>query len=256
MPRRAREATGDGLFHVTARAARRGNLFEDHRDRAEFLGRMSDVAERYGWRWLTYCLMDTHYHLVPKVPTEALPEGMRLLNAAYAGYYNRRHGQAGGLFQDRYFARRITSQRELHAVLRYVALNPVRAGLCDRPDDWRWSGHRALMGTGADDVLEPGNLHLMLGPSEQAGARAYRDLIRSADPDQAYPVSARFRSGGRMTTARVKLPDDTDEALAAANLNHGRTMRDLAAELGCAPSTISRRIRRHLDASGRTDDAA
>jgi hypothetical protein len=71
---------------------------------------------------------------------------MQLLNARYCLRYNRRHVRVGTLLRRRYFSRLVMDDQHLLQVWRYIALNPVEAGFCPRPEDWPWSSHRALLG--------------------------------------------------------------------------------------------------------------
>ena len=84
--------------------------------------------------------MTTHYHLLLETPKANLAVGMQLINSCYAQGFNRRHERVGALFRGRYHSVVIESERQLHHVALYIALNPVRAGLCALPEDWPWSG--------------------------------------------------------------------------------------------------------------------
>ena len=90
--------------------------------------------------------MPNHYHLVLAATHDQLSAGMRRLNGRYAQRFNRSHGLDGHLFQGRFNVRVIESERHLLEAVRYVVLNPVRAGLCEHPRQWRWSSYRALAG--------------------------------------------------------------------------------------------------------------
>ena len=86
--------------------------------------------------------MTTHLHVILDVPDESLPVGMHYLNSAYGKEFNERHGRIGNLVRARYWSKRITTDTQLLAAFRYAARNPVRASLCERAEDWRWSGSR------------------------------------------------------------------------------------------------------------------
>ena len=88
---------------------------------------------------LAYCLMGTHYHLVLDVEGKTLPEAMRWLNGVYARRFNKRHERRGHLLGARYNTWFIRDERHYTATIRYVLDNPVRAGLCERPEEWPWS---------------------------------------------------------------------------------------------------------------------
>jgi putative transposase len=83
--------------------------------------------------------MTTHYHVIVETPEANLAVGMQHLNGFYAQRFNERHRRTGHLFQGRYGATLMQSDDHLEATLQYVLMNPVRAGLCDRADDWPWN---------------------------------------------------------------------------------------------------------------------
>jgi REP element-mobilizing transposase RayT len=146
MPRAHRVQIAGGLYHLTSRGNRRQSIFGDDQDRRWFLGLLGIVVDRLGWRCHSYCLMPNHYHLVAETPEPDLSRGMRELNSRYASCFKWRYGLDGHLFQGRF--RSILVEREEHLLeaARYVVLNPVRAGLCENPEEWRWSSYRATLG--------------------------------------------------------------------------------------------------------------
>ena len=105
------------------------------------------VVKRCRWRCLSFCLMDNHVHLLVETPLPNLGEGVRRLHGPYAQLFNERHDKVGHVFQDRYGARRIRDDVHLVTTLRYIARNPVEAGLCAGERDWRW-GSSAMLAAG------------------------------------------------------------------------------------------------------------
>ncbi|OFW48371.1 MAG: hypothetical protein A2146_08935 [Actinobacteria bacterium RBG_16_67_10] len=83
--------------------------------------------------------MGSHYHLVVQTQRESLPRGLHRLNWLYATYFNRRHGRFGHVFANRFSARVIENEQYLYDACAYTVLNPVKAGLCERVEDWSWS---------------------------------------------------------------------------------------------------------------------
>jgi hypothetical protein len=118
-----------------------------------------------------YCLMDNHYHLVVETPDPDLPSGMQRLNSEYAQWFNSCHGFVGHVFQGRYRALLVESDWHFLELTRYMAVNPVRAGLCDRPEKWPWGSYRALV-SGADEHLLAADKLLCFFGHEAARARA------------------------------------------------------------------------------------
>jgi putative transposase len=146
MPRTRRPDIAGGTHHVTARGNGRQTVFRDDADRRAFLSLVREVVERWEWKCLTYCLMDNHFHLLVTTPEPTLAVGMQRLNGRYAQHFNARHRQSGHLWQGRYHSELVQRDSHLLEAVRYIALNPVRSGLCERPEAWRWGAHRALAG--------------------------------------------------------------------------------------------------------------
>jgi REP-associated tyrosine transposase len=135
-----RTSLPDGYFHVFSRCIpSAGLVFRDDEDREIFLELVWRAARRHGWTCHAICLMGSHYHLVLETERESLSAGLHRLNSQYAMYFNRKHDAFGHVFASRYSARVIESEQYLYDACAYVLLNPVRAGLCDRIDDWPWS---------------------------------------------------------------------------------------------------------------------
>ncbi len=136
-------------YHVTARGVARGDLFRDDLDRARFLELLGGVITRFEWTCHAYCLMGTHYHLLVRTPLPNLAAGMQRLNACYAQDFNRRHGEEGHRFLRRYHDVLVESESHALELFRYIAMNPVRAGVCDEPRQWPWASYPALVGEAA-----------------------------------------------------------------------------------------------------------
>jgi REP element-mobilizing transposase RayT len=146
MPRKPRIHVPGSFHHLTAHGVDSRPLFADDADRSRFLGILGDVTREIGWRCLAFCLMDTHYHLVVQERETPLSRAMRLLNGRYALHYNARHERVGCLFRGRYRDTPIERDSHLLSALRYVALNPVAAGIRSFPDAWPGSSYPSLVG--------------------------------------------------------------------------------------------------------------
>lgn len=146
MARAMRTEYPGALYHVTSRGHQKKPLFLDDADREHFLKLVEQVARRYRWIITAYVLMTNHYHFVIETPQPNLGRGMKLLNSAYASWFNKRHGRIHSLFGERYKAILIEKQAYLQRVTRYVVLNPVRAGMVARPEDYPWSSYQATAG--------------------------------------------------------------------------------------------------------------
>jgi putative transposase len=146
MPRPHRNEVEGGVHHVFARGNDRRDIYLDDLDRRVYLAMLGRVTRRQRWRCLAYCLMPNHVHLLVETPEANLGAGMQRLHGDYAQTFNERHGRVGHVFQGRYGSVLVTTDEQLWHVAAYIALNPVSAGLCRRPEEWPWSSHASTIG--------------------------------------------------------------------------------------------------------------
>jgi putative transposase len=146
MARPLRLLVPGGVYHVTSKGVARSPLFRDDEDRERFLDLLGKVVARHDWACHAYCLMTTHYHVVVRTPNANLAVGMQQLNGAYAQGFNHRHAMRGHVLESRYGAVLIEREAHLLEAIRYVVLNPVRAGICADPEDWPWSSYCSTIG--------------------------------------------------------------------------------------------------------------
>jgi len=167
------------LYHITSRGNEKKIVFKDDHDRENFLGTLQHVNKRYHWICHAYCLMDNHYHLLIETPDGNLSLGMRQLNGVYTQLFNRRHKRTGHLFQGRYKAILIQKDSYLLEVCRYVVLNPVRARMVEKLEDWKWSSYRATGGRGKTHpcLTKSWVLRQFSGRKEDA-ERQYRQFVK------------------------------------------------------------------------------
>lgn len=167
------------VYHITSRGNEKKTIYQDDWDRDAFLRTLEQVNKRYHWICHAYCLMDNHYHLVIETPDGNLALGMRQLNGVYTQLFNTRRGRSGHLFQGRYKALLIQKDTHLLEVCRYVVLNPVRAGLKRRPEDWRWSSYMATeRGEPAHRCLTTEWVLGQFGKTRGEAEREYREFVR------------------------------------------------------------------------------
>ncbi|WP_341327252.1 transposase [Methylotuvimicrobium sp. KM2] len=146
MTRPLRLEFAGALYHVTSRGDRREDIYLDDEDREAWLEVMDDVCGRFNWVVHAYCQMSNHYHLLMETVDGNLSKGMRHLNGVYTQRFNRRHGMVGHLYQGRYKAILVQKESYLLELIRYIVLNPLRAGMVGNPEDWPWSSYRSMIG--------------------------------------------------------------------------------------------------------------
>ena len=168
MARALRIEYPGAVYHITSRGNERRAIFRDDEDREQFLRFLADAVTRFGWILTEYTLMTNHFHLVLETPTSTLSRGMQWLNGTYAAWFNRKYGRSGHLFGGRFHAFIVEKEASYLELLRYVALNAVRAGLVERPEQYRWSSYRAMAGyEPAPDWLNVSELAEFFGPGRE-----------------------------------------------------------------------------------------
>lgn len=181
MPRDLRLQAPDVLYHVGSRGVEKRPIFDcAQRDREHFLGLLAKSVSKFGWRVHAYCLMGNHFHLVLDTPNANLSDGMKYLKGQYAQWFNAVVGREGALFERRFWSRIALSEAYVLELSRYVVLNPVRAGLAKRPDEWPWSSYQATVGLdGAPAFLTVGGVLDLFGGGQSACVR-YAQFVGEA----------------------------------------------------------------------------
>lgn len=146
MARQLRIEYPAASYHVTSRGNEQKEIFRSKKDREQFLHYLETARERYGAVIHTYCLMNNHYHLLLETPKGNLSQVMRHLNGAYTTYFNVKRKRFGHLFQGRYKAILVDADEYAKELSRYIHLNPVRAGIVSRPEEYEWSSYRGYIG--------------------------------------------------------------------------------------------------------------
>ena len=178
MARPLRTDFAGALHHVTSRGNERRPIFHDDRDRETFLDFLGETIRRFGWSVTAYVLMTNHFHLVVQTPEANLSRGMHWLNTSYVVWFNRRYKRSGHLFGGRFKAFLVDHEAYIDEVLRYVVLNPVRAKMVERPEDYRWSSYRATAGLeSAPDWLDLQAALSPFAPETELAQTYYREFV-------------------------------------------------------------------------------
>ena len=178
MSRPLRIDMENGLYHVTSRGWERRVIVDDDRDREQWFKLLDRIARRYDWRFYGWVLMDNHFHLFLKTPNADLSAGMHDLNSGYATWFNRRHKRSGSLYQGRFKAILVEDESYAWTLSRYIHLNPVKARMVKRPEDYAWSSYRHFLnGRGASEWLDWQTVLDQMGKNRSRTRKAYRDFV-------------------------------------------------------------------------------
>jgi putative transposase len=197
MPRRRRCFVEGLSCHVTQRGVDRGLIFRSRTDYAVFLAILRYESERWRLRIHAYTLMRNHVHLLatPESAT-SLPKTMQALGRRYIPFFNRRYRRTGGLWEGRYKPALVYDERYWLICMRYVELNPVRAGIVDNPEQYRWSSY-AHHAFGRSDTLVSGHpLYSALGATAESRQLAWRRICgQDISSDQLDSIRKSIREG-------------------------------------------------------------
>jgi len=214
MARAARVVISGCAHHVTQRGNNRQDVFFVDADRRAYLGYLQDAAGRFDLRVEGYCLMTNHVHLVVTPQQESsLPDALKRTNQLYAQYINRLHGRSGHLWQDRFYSCPLDDVH-LWRALAYVEGNPVRARLCSKAWEWRWSSAAAHCG-----APDPSGLLDLAAWHHDMDLREWRRILDESDQDD-------LLKRVRLCTSRGR-PLGSDAFIAKLETFLGRRLRPL-----------------------------
>ncbi|HDZ55097.1 MAG TPA: transposase [Pseudomonas xinjiangensis] len=190
MPRTGRLVVPGYPHHIVQRGHNRQLVFVEHSDYQNYLASLRELAEQFGIKVFSYCLMTNHVHLLVSPDTAAgLGAFMKGLAARATRYRNKLEGRSGTLWEGRYKSSVVDTDEYLLACSRYIELNPVRARMVVNAGDYEWSSFNQRAGVDpqwlADD---PCFESLALGITEAEGRTKYRDFVESGIPDQEYEL--------------------------------------------------------------------
>ena len=177
MPRTARLDAANLLQHVIVRGVERCDIFSDDNDRSRFVGKLSKLLVQTGTECLAWALMSNHVHLLLRPRQTLLAPVMRRLLTGYAIYFNLRHKRAGHLFQNRYKSIVCEEDAYLLELIRYIHLNPLRAGLVKdlaALDSYPWSGHAVIMKKGVMEAQAVDEVLAYFGKRNSEVRKKYR----------------------------------------------------------------------------------
>ncbi len=146
MGRKSRIHLPGGYYHVIVRGNNRRQIFFDDEDRIYYEKLISEGVKRFKYKVHAYCFMSNHVHLLLQVSNIPLSKIVQKLSFRYTRYINKKESRVGHLFQGRYKSILIDADNYLLELVRYIHLNPVRAKIVKKPENYKWSGHQTYIG--------------------------------------------------------------------------------------------------------------
>lgn len=252
MPRRAREKSGSGMYHVILRGINRQILFEDDEDRARYLECLRYYRDECGARIFGYCLMDNHIHLLLAEGDEEIGSVMKRLGITYVYWYNHKYERCGHLFQDRFRSEAVEDEGYLLTVLRYVHQNPHSLGAGAEWESYAWSSYRGYLAQ--DPMLECDFVLGLFARERRRAISRYRQFMREpgrktcldveaaqhlSDQD-AHRMIRQCLHGAMPTALQQQSKEKRDAMLHEIKKLEGISTRQIARLTGICQSVIAR----------------
>ena len=201
ISRKRREWFPGAMYHIMNRGGRHQEIFRDEDDYRYFLDLLEAVQVQYGLVVHAYCLMTNHYHLLVSTGEEPIWKCMKVIDQLYSMHFNWRHGLDGPLFRGRYHSIIVKTDPYFIQTSRYIALNPVKAGIVNRPEDYKWSSYKTLVGLADDHITDVTKTWDYFAEPQSVG---YRNFIENNNPDPKTEEEIR----GKMGENKLWLPNE------------------------------------------------
>jgi putative transposase len=210
--------------HVIQRGVNRSVCFLDDYDRNDYLFSLHQAAEQRDCRIHAYVLMTNHVHLLVTGDAQGCVSAMmQSLGRRYVRKFNKRHDRTGTLWEGRFKSCLVDSERYVLTCYRYIELNPVRAGIVEKPGEYPWSSVHANAFGKVDSLVAPHPVFLMLGPDRTSRMASYRDLLAQAlDKNEITSIRNHVNQGKALGSREFRLKVESLTGLSATLVRLGR----------------------------------
>ncbi|AXJ04707.1 transposase [Pseudomonas fluorescens] len=202
MPRTGRIVLPHYPHHIVQRGHNRQVVFAEPADFERYLSDLRELKEALGIKVYAFCLMTNHVHLLlaPGETTSNLGQLMKAIVGRMTRYRNKVEGRSGTLWESRYKSSVVQSDTYLLACSRYIELNPVRANMVARAEDYRWSSFALrLRDFSKTSWLDKDPCFLQLGPTDAIRHERYKSFIEGATPSNELQLIRAALQRGQLT---------------------------------------------------------
>ena len=179
MARALRIEFEGALYHVTSRGNERKNIFFTKRDYEKFKEYVSEAEKKFRFILHCYVLMTNHYHLLIETPEKNLQRVMHYINSSYSVYTNTKRRRSGHLFQGRYKAIIVDRDNYILELSRYIHLNPVRAKIVGKPEDYPYSSYHAYSYGAGDEIVSTSGILKLFSDEAKTAQGRYKAFVES-----------------------------------------------------------------------------
>jgi len=187
MPRQARCAMPNIIYHIIHRGNNKQQIFYREADYVYFIELMREAKEKYQIKLYSYVLMNNHIHLLAEPQVEdSMAFYMKLIAQKYAQHINRSYKRTGTLWEGRFKSSPVSNDEYLLACSRYIEMNPVRAKLVKYVKDYKWSSYPAKTGLEKNKILEPDPFYMALASTDSKRQIRYEEFFKQSIPEHEW----------------------------------------------------------------------
>ena len=256
MPRKPREKSETGIYHVIVRGIGQQIIFHEEADFQRYLEIVKKVSLESAVSILGYCLMINHVHLLLREDDGDISVFMKRLGVSYAYWYNRKYERTGHVFQDRFKSECVEDDAYLLTVIRYIHQNPIKASIINKPEEYEWSSCAAYYKADQNTVIFP-DTSLILGILHKDKIIAIEELKKFTEEDnkeqcldcdetrrisesEAYEITRKIMKSRQITTLETMEQDARNKILSSLR-NEGLSLRQICRITGL-PFHIVRKV--------------
>lgn len=249
MPRRYREESPTGFYHVMTRGINKDNIFSSKLDKKYIVKVIREKSSGVFCKIYSYCIMDNHIHLLIESSLHDLSLLMKKINTSYAFYYNSGNDRVGSVFQGRFRSEIIHNEKHLAGVIRYIHNNPVKAKMVSKPESYRWSSMKEYI-ENENDIIDRDALEFIrenfkttdsfrefhLIKDEENYLEIEEELIGKKDDLGKKIVAGYLKQVGKEGVEELQ---NKDELIIGLLKEEKFTYREIADLVGCSVGKIS-----------------
>ncbi|MBW1920759.1 MAG: transposase [Deltaproteobacteria bacterium] len=246
MPRPHRINIKGGFYHILTRGNNRQDIFFADTDEERFLGYLEKYAAVFKYKVHCYCLMPNHIHLLLETEEANLSKIMQRLLSAYTLYFNKKHNQTGHLFQGRFKSLVVEKDDYLIELSRYIHLNPVRANIVKKPEDYRWSSLGYYLGGRSNNFLWVEDI---LSPFGGDGMAYLEFVYEGIDREFTPSITQSLYLGSKDFIKKIKdtLGENETEEKQESDISFARLKEGVCKYFQVSPDDITKARRREHD---------
>jgi len=241
VPRKARQKSESGIYHLMMRGINRQSIFKDEQDCKKFILTLQQYKDKSGYEIYAYCLMGNHIHLLLKTGQEPIEQMMRRICGCFVYWYNAKYLRIGNLFQDRFKSEPVENDAYFFVVLRYIHMNPVKAGIVMNPEQYQWSSFDEYLNTAK--LVDKDFVLTLFNADKEKAIKSFIEYHKAANDDICLDMEDKHRITDEAAREIIKKVCQLPNAPDVQRLDPGernKYIKELKEAYGCSVRQIER----------------